>query len=258
MNSEEGPALAPDQGDKEIEALNSFLAVPLLDPVKSAEEFGRTHYKFSEEELSEKGNVELEKVTLDLSAFKIPRGRVPPIIPDADVDSRPQAIHIYGTDSMSTEDILWLFNKYRPSHLEWINDSSCNVVWNDNQTAHHILQSLGMQLSVAHVEKLSNENQATGTVWFALPGPQALVMRLATSGDVKKFGAQNSSLYYKVHGKARLKKKREMEKNSGVKKIQTEGAGKMRRTQQNKTRKKKPKKKRKPQVKELGTLEKNP
>lgn len=41
------------------------------------------------------------------------------------------AIHMRGTDDMSTEDILQYFQKYGPTGIEWINDESCNIVWND-------------------------------------------------------------------------------------------------------------------------------
>lgn len=40
-----------------------------------------------------------------------------------------------GTDDMSTEDVLEYFGKYGPAAIEWIDDSSCNVLWNDKISA---------------------------------------------------------------------------------------------------------------------------
>ncbi|XP_018335780.1 nuclear cap-binding protein subunit 3 [Agrilus planipennis] len=42
-----------------------------------------------------------------------------------------EAIHMRGTDDLSTEDIFEYFKKYGPSYIEWISDDSCNVVWED-------------------------------------------------------------------------------------------------------------------------------
>jgi hypothetical protein len=58
----------------------------------------------------------------------LPRGCVEePTHPSG--ETRVEAIHIYGSDNMSTDQVMNLFADYVPSHLEWINDSSCNVVW---------------------------------------------------------------------------------------------------------------------------------
>lgn len=95
---------------------------------------------------------------------------------------RMEAIHLHGTDKMSTKDLIGLFNDYCPSHIEWylpchlsivscirdsvrsfntitltpspqllrksftgarINDSSANVVWADAASAGRVLWALG-------------------------------------------------------------------------------------------------------------------
>ena len=38
---------------------------------------------------------------------------------------RGEALHLSGVDNMSTEDVLEFFSPYSPSHIEWINDKSC-------------------------------------------------------------------------------------------------------------------------------------
>ncbi|XP_013856277.1 uncharacterized protein C17orf85 homolog, partial [Austrofundulus limnaeus] len=47
---------------------------------------------------------------------------------------RLEAIHVSGVDDMSTQDVFGYFKEYPPAHIEWINDTSCNVVWLDDDT----------------------------------------------------------------------------------------------------------------------------
>jgi hypothetical protein len=46
---------------------------------------------------------------------------------------------------------------YIPSHLEWINDSSCNVVWpdGDSHSVKRVLWALGKELKASHFIALS-------------------------------------------------------------------------------------------------------
>lgn len=46
-------------------------------------------------------------------------------------DTRFDTVHMYGTQEMTTQDIFDYFGKYGPASIEWINDTSCNVVWHD-------------------------------------------------------------------------------------------------------------------------------
>ncbi|XP_022085690.1 nuclear cap-binding protein subunit 3-like isoform X2 [Acanthaster planci] len=48
---------------------------------------------------------------------------------------RAEAIFILGVDEMSTQDVFNYFKDYDPSSIEWINDTSCNVVWLDPHSA---------------------------------------------------------------------------------------------------------------------------
>ncbi|XP_061658912.1 nuclear cap-binding protein subunit 3 [Syngnathoides biaculeatus] len=48
---------------------------------------------------------------------------------------RMEAVHVTGVDDMSTQDIFGYFKEYPPAHIEWIDDTSCNVVWLDDNTA---------------------------------------------------------------------------------------------------------------------------
>ena len=40
-------------------------------------------------------------------------------------ERRPEAIHLFGTDDLSTQDILDYFSEYSPHHIEWLDDSHC-------------------------------------------------------------------------------------------------------------------------------------
>ncbi|XP_038615301.1 nuclear cap-binding protein subunit 3 isoform X2 [Tachyglossus aculeatus] len=48
---------------------------------------------------------------------------------------RLETIYICGVDEMSTQDIFGYFKEYPPAHIEWLDDTSCNVVWLDEVTA---------------------------------------------------------------------------------------------------------------------------
>ncbi|PSN38306.1 hypothetical protein C0J52_19161 [Blattella germanica] len=48
---------------------------------------------------------------------------------------RLNALHMRGTEDLSTQDIFNYFKDYGPASIEWINDFSCNVVWLDNISA---------------------------------------------------------------------------------------------------------------------------
>ncbi|XP_063002504.1 nuclear cap-binding protein subunit 3 [Elgaria multicarinata webbii] len=48
---------------------------------------------------------------------------------------RLDTIYVFGVDEMSTQDIFAYFKEYPPAHIEWLDDTSCNVVWLDEVTA---------------------------------------------------------------------------------------------------------------------------
>jgi hypothetical protein len=52
--------------------------------------------------------------------------------------ARPEAVHVFGVDKLSTEDLLryWVAEGVPlPSHVEWVNDSSANVVFGGAEDA---------------------------------------------------------------------------------------------------------------------------
>ncbi|KAK9709074.1 Nuclear cap-binding protein subunit 3 [Popillia japonica] len=67
-------------------------------------------------------------------------------------DVRFEAVHVRGTDDMSTEDVLEYFGKYGPAAIEWIDDSSCNVLWNDRISAARALYFLSKPIKGMPIE----------------------------------------------------------------------------------------------------------
>ncbi|KAJ9586285.1 hypothetical protein L9F63_020079 [Diploptera punctata] len=59
---------------------------------------------------------------------------------------RLDAIHMRGTEDMSTQDIFDYFKDYGPASIEWINDYSCNVVWLDNLSAARAMIGLSKRI----------------------------------------------------------------------------------------------------------------
>ncbi|XP_067866909.1 nuclear cap-binding protein subunit 3 [Heterodontus francisci] len=82
-------------------------------------------------------NLTQRKVVLDKEILKeaIPKIRL-------------EALHVTGVDEMSTEEIFAYFKEYPPSSIEWIDDSSCNVVWLDDVTAARAMINLSVRADV--------------------------------------------------------------------------------------------------------------
>ncbi|XP_071945287.1 uncharacterized protein [Antedon mediterranea] len=58
---------------------------------------------------------------------------------------RSEALFISGVDNMSTQDVFRYFGSYGPSSIEWLNDTSCNVVWLDSNTTARALIGMSQQ-----------------------------------------------------------------------------------------------------------------
>ncbi len=141
----------------------------------------------------------------------------------ASSSSRLDTIHVYGVDLLSTKDILKYFEEYLPQYVEWINDSSCNVVFSDNSTAKRVLAGLGKPLTES-VDSVDDLFKSMGKTWhkgqdFMKNGvtPVPLMFRLATDEDVKPRGGTNSrglwlsGSYQKRYARKRRNRDVEME-----------------------------------------------
>ncbi|XP_064207497.1 nuclear cap-binding protein subunit 3 [Anguilla rostrata] len=78
------------------------------------------------------GNLAQRNVVLDRETM---RKAIPKI--------RLEALYLCGVDDMSTQDIFGFFKEYPPAHIEWIDDTSCNVVWLDDVTSTRALINVG-------------------------------------------------------------------------------------------------------------------
>ncbi|EDV21708.1 uncharacterized protein TRIADDRAFT_59704 [Trichoplax adhaerens] len=79
-------------------------------------------------------------------------------------DIRLNALHLHGTDEMSTKDVIRYFEKFPPGSIEWINDSSCNVIWDDENTAKRAFSARSQEISLKQsIVIRDHRNIATST-----------------------------------------------------------------------------------------------
>ena len=117
---------------------------------------------------------------------------------------------------MSTQDVFDYFRGYAPASIEWINDSSCNVVWLESWQAARAMIERSAAITKSEVsdtnedemdleaaEKLSTPNSSAPGVWrmgFDCPQTNSLLIRFATRSDRKIKGAERMSKYYTKYG----------------------------------------------------------
>lgn len=73
----------------------------------------------------------------------------------AEVPRRPEAIHLYGVDVMSTAEVMQYFTEYHPKRVEWIDDSSCNVTFSDTLSAKRAIVSMGQPFKAGEAPELA-------------------------------------------------------------------------------------------------------
>lgn len=132
-------------------------------------------------------------------------------------DTRLNVLHVQGVNDMSTEDVMAYFKEYCPASIEWINDTSCNVVFDDftssakalvGMTTHLLVDEEDLATTSASpipVMKISDlETKVPEGFKFVLAKPSEkaniLLLRLATSSDKKKPRAGKFSEYYRKYG----------------------------------------------------------
>lgn len=110
-----------------------------------------------------------------------------------EAERRLDVVHIYGVDLLSTKDILHYFGDYGPKYIEWINDSSANVVFNDAATAKRAMAGMGIPMATEDLPSGASldDPQAMQYVWHKgkdfhkASSDIPLVFRIATVMDVK-------------------------------------------------------------------------
>ncbi|KAA8496680.1 Nuclear cap-binding protein subunit 3 [Porphyridium purpureum] len=61
-------------------------------------------------------------------------------------DVRPNALHVHGVDALSTPEIVDLFGSFGPRWVEWVNDSACNVVFNEHFGPRRAMRALCVEV----------------------------------------------------------------------------------------------------------------
>ena len=161
---------------------------------------------------------EAEKIDHNDPFFNIDPMKIefPPVIEAAFADERPDTLHLYGVNRMSTKDVFEYFKDHGPDTMEWIDDQSCNVVWETESMAKTAMRAMSrsyddlkeMKNDIADEDvSLESENgDEAKLVWrIAKPHTKAnrLFLRQATVEDRKLPGAAKRSLYYLIHGHGR-------------------------------------------------------
>ena len=136
--------------------------------------------------------------------------------PELDAVWRNDAVHLYGVDHMTTNDCMGYFGEYGPVFCEWINDSSCNVVFADEVTARRAIRMKGTAMGAAanpDEKGALPEGLEAEMLWHS--GPEffkdgktlQLSFRLATEDDIKPHG-KIKSRYLWLSGKGSRGKRR--------------------------------------------------
>ena len=136
--------------------------------------------------------------------------------PELDAVWRNDAVHLYGVDHMTTNDCMGYFGEYGPVFCEWINDSSCNVVFADEVTARRAIRMKGTAMGAAanpDEKGALPEGLEAEMLWHS--GPEffkdgktlQLSFRLATEDDIKPHG-KIKSRYLWLSGKGGKGKRR--------------------------------------------------
>lgn len=73
---------------------------------------------------------------------------------------RGNVMHVFGVDDLSTPDVMNHFREYGPTWCEWLNDSSCNVVFEDAFTLARALR--GMSTTTEEVPEEPTEKMDDG------------------------------------------------------------------------------------------------
>ncbi|KAI8464820.1 MAG: hypothetical protein J3K34DRAFT_525865 [Monoraphidium minutum] len=125
----------------------------------------------------------------------------------ADAPRRPDAVYLYGVDVLSSSDVKGYFGDYGPRFVEWINDSSCCVLFADAASAARAIVGTGHPLppdqqapdagGQAGLDPTSVESLPylwhKGRPFVKGGTPISLMYRMATEADKKDYNAPRRS-----------------------------------------------------------------
>ena len=108
---------------------------------------------------------------------------------------RPEAVHLRGVDNLSTDDVKFYVSGIYPSNeynIEWIDDTSLNLVCESADIATSALQ----MLSSEHIEELPPSTLRPAKPLIGEKTMDGLKVRIAFMGDKKEKGARDRSRWY--------------------------------------------------------------
>ncbi|XP_059056994.1 nuclear cap-binding protein subunit 3-like isoform X2 [Achroia grisella] len=96
------------------------------------------------------------------------------------------AIHLHGVNGLSTREIFEYLEDYKPVSLEWLDDLSCNIVFQDHITAALAILVHSREIKSEEIKTMLSEK--SNHHWReGMPHPKndLILMRFATNGDKK-------------------------------------------------------------------------
>ena len=109
----------------------------------------------------------------------------------------PTKIHVRGLDNLSQKDIedYTTEHSHPPSKIEWINDTSANMLYETPEQAIAALQAF----SDVEITAMPHDLQLRQAKGFSIKPDARLEARIAIVGDKKQPGARDRSRYYLFH-----------------------------------------------------------
>ncbi|KAF9154739.1 hypothetical protein BG015_000050 [Linnemannia schmuckeri] len=187
------------------------------------------------QEPSETKDETMEEAGMEVDGKDFARPENLPETPPRTSTIRLEAVYLYGTDEMSTKDVLKYFDAYGPSHVEWIDDSSCNIVFPDQFSAKRAVYFQlvdkenvtfgedGDDVDIEPSREMSESGVAEAIIvpksknrlqrakeyvptqqhnqLTAAKSNSGLFVRYATDFDRKERNSAAKSVYYAIHGR---------------------------------------------------------
>jgi hypothetical protein len=153
----------------------------------------------------------------------------------ASVPRRLDTLHLYGTDKLSTEQIFQYFFGYQAKLIEWINDSSCNVIFDDAGAAEKAFLEMSEEMPAFNY--LETEEPTNPLFKWRKGKPlngQEIIMRYATSEDVRPLLPKPSRYYENIFSE------RKQQRSSMKSKIQKKKETRREKTKAKKKKRSKP------------------
>lgn len=129
---------------------------------------------------------------------------------------RPEVLHCYGVDFLSNKEVLEVFENWQPQQVEWLDDSSCNVIFEDGENVQKAIRELAVgeplgpwtrtqPLSVGSKDTKKGKARRGGLKKFCLQ------LRVASEADRKDptHSGHTDSVYY-----AHVKEQQAMQKQA--------------------------------------------